>query len=95
VLVSEAATMPLAAGAEIAEGQEIRTGKGSRAVIRLRDGSLVEMAERSDLALTERWSGKTIRLARGSVLVEAAKQRRGHLEVATPDSLVSDSQYRR
>jgi hypothetical protein len=89
VVVSEAATMPLAAGAEIAEGQEIRTGKGSRAMIRLRDGSLVEMAERSDLALTERWSGKTIRLARGSVLVEAAKQHRGHLEVATPDSLVS------
>ena len=89
VLVSEAATMPLALGAEIAEGQEIRTGKGSRAVIRLRDGSLVEMAERSDLALSERWSGKTIRLARGSVLVEAAKQHRGRLEVATPDSLVS------
>jgi len=89
VLVSESATMPLALGAEIAEGQEIRTGKGSRAVIRLRDGSLVEMAERSDLALSERWSGKTIRLARGSVLVEAAKQRRGRLEVATPDSLVS------
>ena len=81
--------MPLAVGAEIAEGQEIRTGKGSRAVIRLRDGSLVEMAERSDLELSERWSGKTIRLARGSVLVEAAKQHRGHLEVATPDSLVS------
>jgi hypothetical protein len=89
VLVSESSTMPLAAGAEIDEGQEIRTGKGSRAVIRLRDGSLVEMAERSDLELTERWSGKTIRLARGSVLVEAAKQRRGRLEVATPDSLVS------
>jgi FecR-like protein len=89
VLVSEAATKPLAPGAEIAEGQEIRTGKGSHALIRLRDGSLVEMAERSDLALSERWSGKTIRLARGSVLVQAAKQHRGHLEVATPDSLVS------
>ena len=89
VLVSESATMPLALGAAISEGQEIRTGKGSRAVIRLRDGSLVEMAERSDLQLTERWSGKTIRLARGSVMVEAAKQHRGRLEVATPDSLVS------
>jgi len=89
VLVSESSTMPLALGAEIAEGQEIRTGKGSRALIRLRDGSLVEMAERSDLSLSERWSGKTIRLARGSVLVEAAKQWRGRLEVATPDSLVS------
>ena len=89
VLVSESATMPLAAGAEIAEGQEIRTGKGSRAVIRLRDGSRVEMDERSDLELSERWSGKTIRLARGSVMVEAAKQHRGHLEVATADALVS------
>jgi hypothetical protein len=89
VLVSGPATTMLAAGASIAEGQEIRTGKGSRAVIRLRDGSRVEMDERSDLQLSERWSGKTIRLARGSVLVEAAKQHRGRLEVATPDSLVS------
>ena len=77
VLVSDSSTMPLALGAAIAEGQEIRTGKGSRAVIRLLDGSLVEMAERSDLQLNERWSGKTIRLARGSVMVEAAKQHRG------------------
>jgi len=89
VLVSESATVPLAAGAEIAEGQEIRTGKGSRAVVRLRDGSRIEMAERSDLELSERWSGKTIRLERGSVMVEAAKQRRGRLEIATADSLVS------
>ena len=89
MLVSASATAPLAVGAEIAEGQEIRTGKGSRAVIRLRDGSRIEMAERSDLQLSERWSGKTIRLARGSVMVEAAKQRRGRLEVATSDSLVS------
>ncbi|HSP68723.1 MAG TPA: FecR domain-containing protein [Bryobacteraceae bacterium] len=89
VLVSGSGTTLLAAGAAIAEGQEIRTGKASRAVIRLRDGSRVEMDERSDLELSERWSGKTIRLARGSVLVEAAKQRRGRLEVATADSLVS------
>ena len=47
------------------------------------------MDERSDLQLSERWSGKTVRLARGSVMVEAAKQRRGRLEVVTADSLVS------
>jgi FecR-like protein len=89
VLVSESTTVPLAAGAAIAEGQEIRTGKNSRAIIRLRDGSRIEMAERSDLEVTERWSGKTIRLERGSVMVEAAKQGRSRLEVATPDTLVS------
>jgi hypothetical protein len=89
VLVSESATVPLAAGAAIAEGQEIRTSKGSRAVIRMRDGSRIEMDERSDLELSERWSGKTIRLERGSVMVDAAKQGRSRLEVATPDTLVS------
>ena len=43
VLVSESTTLPLAVGAAIAEGQEIRTGKGSRAVILLRDGSRIDL----------------------------------------------------
>jgi len=76
-------------GAQIGENEEVRTAKGSRAVLRLRDGSLVEVAERSDLRLNERWSGKTIALERGSVMVEAAKQRRGQLEISTPDCMVS------
>jgi hypothetical protein len=76
-------------GAQIAENEEVRTAKGSRAVLKLRDGSLVEVAERSDLRLNERWSGKTVALERGSVMVEAAKQRRGRLEISTPDCVVS------
>ncbi len=79
----------LTAGAPIAENEQVRTAKGSRAVLKLRDGSLVEVAERSDLRLSERWSGKTVSLERGSVMVEAAKQRRGRLEIVTPDCLVS------
>ncbi len=79
----------LTVGAQIAENEEVRTAKGSRAVLKLRDGSLVEVAERSDLRLNERWSGKTVALERGSVMVEAAKQRRGRLEISTPDCLVS------
>ena len=79
----------LEVGAPIAENEEIRTDKGSRAVVTLRDGSRIEMAERSDLSLSERWSGKTVHLSRGAVMVEAAKQRRGRLEVATADCLVS------
>ncbi|HWZ30109.1 MAG TPA: FecR domain-containing protein [Bryobacteraceae bacterium] len=87
--ISAQGATPLAAGAAIAENEEIRTDKGSRAIVQLRDGSRVEMAERSDLTLSERWSGKTVHLARGAVMIEAAKQRRGRLEVATGDCLVS------
>jgi hypothetical protein len=87
--VSGNASTRLAAGASVGEGEEIRTAKDSRAVVRLRDGSMVEMAERSAVRLSERWNGKTVRLERGAVMVEAAKQRRGRLEVITPDCQVS------
>src|SRR5262249_26283390 len=75
--------------ASIAEGQEIRTGKGSHAVVRLNDGSMVEIAERSDVKLTEKWREKTVRLERGNVMIEAAKQGWHRLEIATPDCLVT------
>ncbi len=88
-LYQVAAGRLLNVGALISENEEVRTAKGSRAVLRLRDGSLVEVAERSDLRVSERWSGKTVALERGSVMVEAAKQRRGRLEIATPDCMVS------
>ncbi|HTS76223.1 MAG TPA: FecR domain-containing protein, partial [Bryobacteraceae bacterium] len=87
--VSATGSAVLAAGAPIGENEEIRTGKNSRAIVKLRDGSSVELAERTDLALTERWRGKTVHLARGAVMVEAAKQRSGRLEISTPDAMVS------
>lgn len=77
------------AGYEIRNGDEIRTAKGSTAVVRLLDGSLVEMGERSDFGLTRRWKGTTIHLQGGQVIVQAAKQHSGHLYVATDDGLVS------
>jgi hypothetical protein len=80
---------PLATGAPIAEQENIRTAPGAGATIRLRDGSLVEMRERTQLAVSERRQGVTIRLASGSVIVQAAKQRSRHLYVSTDDCLVS------
>jgi hypothetical protein len=79
----------LASGTEINEGERVRTTKDAGAVLRLRDGSLVEMAARTELSVSQRRPGVTIHLDRGSVIVQAAKQRSRHLFVATDDCTVS------
>jgi hypothetical protein len=79
----------LAAGAAIGEGDLVRTGPGAHAVLRLADGSTVDVNERTELYVTAAWSGRAIHLQRGDVVVRAAKQRRGHLRVLTRDSIAS------
>lgn len=87
--VTDTESRPLAVGEKIQRGDKIRTAKDADAVVRLNDGSLVEMRERSEFYVSENSSGTTINLARGNVIVEAAKQRNRHLYVATTDALVS------
>ncbi|HLL14379.1 MAG TPA: FecR domain-containing protein [Pyrinomonadaceae bacterium] len=87
--VTDAGTLAMAVGEEIGKGVRVRTAKDSGAVVRLADGSRVEMRERSEFSITETAQGVTLNLDRGDVIVEAAKQGAGHLFVATPDSLVS------
>lgn len=79
----------LAAGEQFQKGERVRTAKDSNAVLRLADGSTVEMRERSEFSVTENRRGVTVNLTRGDVIVEAAKQDKGRLYVQTPDSLVS------
>jgi hypothetical protein len=87
--VSDEQVRVIPAGYQIRNGDEIRTAKGSNAVVRLLDGSLVEMDERSDLSVSREWKGTTIHLDGGHIIVQAAKQRTGRLYVATDDCLVS------
>jgi ferric-dicitrate binding protein FerR (iron transport regulator) len=87
--VSATGSTPIVTGAVLSEREEILTARGSNAMVRLEDGSLIEMRERSGLALSSKRSGTTIRLDRGSVIVQAAKQHTGRLYVATKDCLVS------
>jgi ferric-dicitrate binding protein FerR (iron transport regulator) len=87
--VSDDHVRVIAAGYKIRNGDVIRTAKGSDAVVRLLDGSLVEMGERSDLSVSREWRGTTIHLDGGRIIVQAAKQRTGRLYVATDDCLVS------
>jgi hypothetical protein len=88
-VVSDTQSRQLMPGEQLQKGERVRTAKDSTAVLRLADGSTVEMRERSEFSVTENMRGVTIRLDRGDVIVEAAKQHNGRLYVQTPDSLVS------
>jgi hypothetical protein len=79
----------LAAGQELPEGVEVRTAKDSDAMLKLKDGSVVEMRERSEFSTTQGAGDLTIRLGRGSIIVQAAKRSSGHLYVATADCRVA------
>ena len=79
----------LAAGQELPDNVEIRTAKDSDAMLQLRDGSVVELRERSGYSASEAGNDLTIHLDRGSIIVEAAHRRSGHLFVATADCRVA------
>jgi FecR protein/Protein of unknown function (DUF3352) len=87
--VADTQTSAVATGAKLQRGEKVRTAKDAHAVVRLGDGSLIEMKERSELYLTKTGQGTTIHLDRGSIVVEAAKQKDGKLFVESGDSLVS------
>ncbi|MGZ4897538.1 MAG: FecR domain-containing protein [Candidatus Angelobacter sp.] len=80
---------PLKVGDEVTEGQRVRTGGGSHAMLRLRDGSVVEMNERAEFGVSMGRKDTTIQLERGNIIIQAAKRGSGHLYVAARDCRVS------
>jgi ferric-dicitrate binding protein FerR (iron transport regulator) len=80
---------PLKVGDEVTEGQRVRTGGGSHAMLRLRDGSLVEMNERAEFGVSMGRKDTSIQLERGNIIIQAAKRESGHLYVAARDCRVS------
>jgi FecR protein/Putative zinc-finger len=88
-LSTEARSAKVEAGAAIGDRESIRTGPGARAVLQLADGSTVDVNERTELFVAAAWSGQSIHLQRGDIIVKAAKQRRGRLRVLTRDSIAS------
>ena len=87
--IADTRSTPVTSGEKIQKGDRIRTAKDAHAFIRLGDGSVIEMKDRSEFSLTRNAQGTTIHLNRGAIVVEAAKQNKQHLFVDTGDSRVS------
>ena len=83
-LVADAKTRALNVGEKVGRGDVIRTAKDGHAIVRLEDGSTIEMKDRSEVSIRRTLSGTTLHLDGGSVIVEAAKHEKrrtviGHL----------------
>jgi hypothetical protein len=76
-------------GDEVTQGEFIRTAADSHATVRLFDGSRVEMNQRAELAVSADRRNTTIHLDQGSIIVQAAHRRTGHLYVSAPDCTVA------
>jgi hypothetical protein len=87
--ISDVGDHQLSPGDKLQEGERFRTGGGAHAVLRLADGSSVEVNERSVLKVGERGRDTTISLDNGAVIVQAVKRTSGHLYVKTADCRVA------
>lgn len=88
-LVSDREISDLVPGDTVRARQRLRTAKDTGAFVRLADGSMIEMAPRSELELRASRRGTTIGLGRGNIIVHAADQGRGRLAVTTGDCEVA------
>ena len=88
-LISSGGDHQLTPGAGLKEGDRLRTSGGSHAILRLSDGSTVEVNERTALEVGARGRNMTVSLDGGDVIVQAAHRTSGHLYVRTPDCRVA------
>ncbi|HEU5451415.1 MAG TPA: FecR domain-containing protein, partial [Terriglobales bacterium] len=84
-VLSAASAKLLQPGAQIAEGESVRTSAGGHAFLKLLDGSVVELNERTQLAVSAQRYDTTLMLDGGKIIVQAAKRNRGHLYVKAHD----------
>ena len=87
--IADTRSTALTAGSRLEKGERIRTAKDARAFVRLGDGSVIEMKDRSEFYITNNGQGTTIHLNRGAIVIEAANQGNKQLFVDTGDSRVA------
>jgi len=86
---ADSGDLQLAPGAKVGDGQQVRTSANSRMTLRLSDGSVMEVNQRSRLGIGARGHNMTVALNQGAVIVQAAHRTSGHLYVRTPDCRVA------
>jgi TonB family protein len=86
---SDGRTRSLHANERIKFGDIVRSNDGTGGMLRLADGSHIEVRSSSELYLEHADDGVRIRLNHGGLIVNAAKQHDGHLYVQTKDFVVS------
>ena len=86
--VTASQTGLLRSGEKVFAGERLRTAHGARAMVRLNDGSTVELGERGEFGFDSLNEGTILRLDRGAVIVEAGMGARKRLVVTTGESRV-------
>jgi uncharacterized protein (TIGR03435 family) len=76
-------------GKGVNEGDIVRSSDVAGRVVRLEDGSRIELSPKSELSLEHGDDGLRIQFHKGKIIVKAAKQRAGHLVVQTSDLRIS------
>jgi uncharacterized protein (TIGR03435 family) len=87
--IVEKGSLAVRSGEKLGFGELLHSGSGSGSMLVMTDGSKIEMRPNSELTFEKASDGVRIRLNGGSVLITAAKQRKGHLYVQTKDVAVS------
>jgi hypothetical protein len=87
--MSEWSEAPVSVGDKLKDGEHLRISGGAHAMLRISDGSTVEVNERSVLSVEARGRNMTVAVDKGAVIVQAARRTSGHLYVKTPDCRVA------
>ncbi|MBO0797618.1 MAG: FecR domain-containing protein, partial [Blastocatellia bacterium] len=72
--VTDEETRTVKVGEKLQRGERIRTARGATALVRLSDGSSIEMRERTELSINDKAAQETINLERGNIIVDKAKR---------------------
>jgi ferric-dicitrate binding protein FerR (iron transport regulator) len=87
--VTDSRTELLRAGEKVLAGERLRTARGGRALVRLTDGSSVELGERGEFGFASNVDGPMLKLDRGAVIIEATSTSPNRLIVMTDESRVA------